>query len=195
VRRKDVQRETGASPLDWTRLDSRYVVKDRWLALRADTYRTPADKVVEPCYVLEYRAWVNVVALTQAGEVVLVRQFRPGIGRTILELPGGTTDPEDASPEAAIRRELLEETGYTGERFLATGCYAPNPASHTNMLHCFLATDVVRTHDPHPDDTEHLEVVLMPLDEAIDLAKRGDFVHALHIAALFFALAALGRIH
>jgi ADP-ribose pyrophosphatase len=128
------------------------VVKDRWLALRADTYRTPADQIVDSCYVFEYRAWVNVVALTAAQEIVLVRQFRPGIGRTILELPGGTTDPEDASPEAAVRRELLEETGYTGERFAATGCYSPNPASHTNLVHCFLATDVARTHDPRPDD-------------------------------------------
>jgi ADP-ribose pyrophosphatase len=173
-----VIRETGSSPLDWTRLDSHYVVKDRWLALRADTYRTPADQIVDPCYVFEYRTWVNVVALTQAGEIVLVRQFRPGIGRTILELPGGTTDPEDASPEAAVRRELLEETGYTGERFVATGCYSPNPASHTNLVHC-----------------EHLEVVLMPLENAIDLAKRGGFVQAMHVATLFFALVALGRIH
>ena len=190
-----MKRQTAAEALDWTRLDSRYVVKDRWLALRADTYRTLSGQIVAPCYVFEYRAWVNVVALTQAGEVVLVRQFRPGIGRTILELPGGTTDPEDASPEAAVRRELLEETGYTGERFAATGCYSPNPASHTNLVTCFLATDVVRTHDPRPDDTEHLEVVLMPLDEAIDLAKRGGFVQAMHVATLFFALAALGRIH
>ena len=190
-----MKRETGASSLDWTRLNSRYVVKDRWLALRADIYRTPADQIVDPCYVFEYRAWVNVVALTAAQEIVLVRQFRPGIGRTILELPGGTTDPEDASPEAAVRRELLEETGYTGERFAATGCYSPNPASHTNLVHCFLATDVARTHDPRPDNNEHLEVVLMPLDEAVNLAKRGDFVHALHVATLFFALAALGRIH
>jgi ADP-ribose diphosphatase len=189
-----MNRETGNATLDWTRLDSRYVVKDRWLALRADTYHTPADQLVTPCYVFEYRTWVNVVALTQAGEVVLVRQFRPGIGRTILELPGGTTDPEDASPEAAVRRELLEETGYTGERFLATGCYSPNPASHTNLVYCFLATDIVQTHDPRPDDTEHLEVMLMPLDETIDLAKRGGFVQAMHVATLFFALAALGRI-
>jgi len=96
---------------------------------------------------------------------------------------------------SAAGRELLEETGYTGERFVATGCYSPNPASHTNLVHCFLAAEVARTHDPHPDDNEHLEVVLMPLAEAIDLAKRGGFVQAMHVATLFFALAALGRIH
>ena len=76
--------------LDWKRLDSRYIVRDEWFTLRADIYRLPDERVIEPVYVIEYRDWVNVVALTPAQEVVLVRQFRPGLGRIVLELPGGT---------------------------------------------------------------------------------------------------------
>lgn len=189
-----MKRENGPTDLDWTLLTSEYVELGAHWKLRADTYRTPGGQVVAPYYVFEYRTWVNVVALTPAQEIVLVRQFRPGIGRTILELPGGTTDPEDPSPLAAARRELAEETGYASERFIETGSYSPNPASHTNLVHCYLATDVARIVEPHPDATEHLEVVLMPLDEAVSLAKRGGFVQAMHVATLFYALAALGRV-
>jgi 8-oxo-dGTP pyrophosphatase MutT (NUDIX family) len=180
--------------LDWTRLDSRYVVRDEWLALRADTYRLPDDHLISPLYILEYRTWVNVVALTSAGEVVLVRQYRPGIGRTTLEFPGGTTDPEDVSPLEGIRRELLEETGYTADEFVETGRICPNPASHNNIACCFLATDARQVSDSRPDATEHIEVVLIPLEDVIALAKAGGLPQALHVSSLFFALAKLGRV-
>jgi 8-oxo-dGTP pyrophosphatase MutT (NUDIX family) len=182
------------SALDWRLLGSCYVVKDRWVALRADTYRLPDGRVIEPCYVLEYRDWVNIVALTRKQEVVLVRQFRSGIGRTILELPGGTTDPEDSSPLAAARRELLEETGYAGEDFIKLGHVSANPANHNNLTYVFLAVDVERIRAPHLDQMEHLETVLMPLAEAIEAAKASELPQALHVAALFLALAKLGRI-
>jgi ADP-ribose pyrophosphatase len=180
--------------LDWIRLDSRYVLRDEWFTLRADTYRLPDDRVIEPFYVIEYRDWVNVIALTPAQEVVLVRQYRPGLGRTVLEIPGGTTDPGEASMLAAAQRELLEETGYAATDWVATGAVAPNTASHTNMMHCFLAREVVRVREPAPDNTEHLDVVLLPLDELVALAKRGGLLQSMQISALFFALAELGRV-
>jgi 8-oxo-dGTP pyrophosphatase MutT (NUDIX family) len=180
--------------LDWTRLDSRYVVRDDWLTLRADTYRLPDECEIAPYYIIEYRDWVNAVALTQNQEIVLVRQFRPGLGRTILEIPGGTTEPGESSMLEAAQRELLEETGYAGTDWIATGAIAPNPASHTNMMHCFLARDVERVCEPDPDDSEHLEVVLMPLDEFVTLAKRGELLQAVQLSSLFFALASMGRV-
>ncbi len=180
--------------LDWTRLGSRRILEDRWLTVRADRYRLPDGRVLEPCYVLEYPPWVSVVAVTGEREIVLVRQYRPGAGCTGLEFPCGVVDPEDGSPLLAARRELLEETGYGGGEFLETGALSPNPASHTNLLHCYLADGVERLGDPRPDATEHLEVVTMPLDRAVGLAGRGELLPALHLAALFLALARLGRI-
>jgi ADP-ribose pyrophosphatase len=180
--------------LDWTRLDSRYVVHDEWFTLRADTYRLPDDRVIAPVYVLEYRAWVNVIALTRAQEVVLVRQYRPGLDRTVLEIPGGATDPDDVSLLEAAKRELLEETGYASDDFVETGAIAPNPATHTNMMHCFLARNAERVREPTPDATEHLDVVLIPLEDLIAMAKRSELVQALHVCSLFFALAKLGRV-
>lgn len=180
---------------DWKVLESRQVIKDNWLSLRADKCQLPSGHILEPCYVMEYRAWVNVVALTQNQDVVLVREFRHGVQQTLLQLPGGTTDPEDTSPLAAIKRELLEETGYTSETFSETGTMFPNPATHNNTVHCFLATNVEQVDKPRLDDTEQLETALMPLEELIELATNGRFLHALHIATLFFALARLGRLH
>lgn len=180
--------------IEWTRLDSRYVIRDPWFTLRADSYRLPDERVIAPVYILEYGPWVNVIAVTPTQEAVLVRQYRPGLGRVILEPPGGTADPHDASMLEAARRELLEETGYASDDIIETGVIAPNPASHNNWMHCFLARNVVRVCEPHLDATEHLDVVLLPFDELIALAARGGLPQALHVASLFFALAHMGRI-
>jgi ADP-ribose pyrophosphatase YjhB (NUDIX family) len=182
-------------PFDWKVLESRQVIKDKLLSLRADKCQLPNGRILEPCYVMEYPAWVNVVALTKNKEVVLVKQFRHGIQKTLLELPGGTTDPEDLSPMAAIKRELLEETGFTGETFIETGRLCPNPATHNNFLHCFLAMNVEQVDKPRLDDTEQMDVVLMPLENVIEIASSGGLLQALHVSSLFLALMRSGRVH
>jgi len=181
--------------VDWKVLETRHVTRDEWLSLRADRCELPDGRIVEPCYVLEYPAWVNVVALTKNQDVVLVREFRHGMQKTLLELPGGTTEPEDISPLAAIRRELLEETGYTSETFVETGRLYPNAATHNNVLYCFLATDVEQVDRPRLDDTEQMDLVLMPLEKVIELTANGGLLQALHVGSLFLALARLGRVH
>jgi ADP-ribose pyrophosphatase len=182
------------SPLDWELLDSHYLIRDRWLTLRADRLRQPGGRVIEPWYVFEYGTWVNIVALTAAEEVVMVRQYRPGIGRTILELPGGVVEADDASPLAAARRELLEETGYTSDNILETGHVSPNPASFNNLTYSFLALDARPVAAPHLDDGELVSTELWPLTRVIALAREGELLQALHVSALFFALAYLGRV-
>jgi ADP-ribose pyrophosphatase len=128
--------------------------------------------------------WVNVVAVTARGEIVLVRQFRHGTGRTTLEIPGGAVDPEDRSPLAAAKRELREETGYAARRWTKIGIVDPNPAFQTNACTTFLAGDAFPAGDADPDEGEDLEVVLVSPRRLGALVRRGTIRHALVIAAL-----------
>ena len=144
--------------------------------------------------IFEFRAWANVVALTKNNEVVLVTQYRHGICDNVLEFPGGVVeDGED--PMDGAKRELLEETGYTSSRMIQIARLYPNPALQTNALYCFLAPDAEKVGGQNLDSGEDIEVALVPLDQLVDLAKRGEFPHALMTAVLFYTLAYMERIH
>jgi ADP-ribose pyrophosphatase len=144
--------------------------------------------------ILEFRSWGNVVALTKNGDVVLVKQYRHGVCEVLLEFPGGVVeDGED--PLEGIKRELLEETGYTASNIIPVGNLYPNPALQSNTQYCFLALDVEKVGEQNLDAGEDIEVHLVPLDELVEMAKCGQFPHALDVAVLFQALAYLGRIH
>lgn len=176
----------------WKIISSNYLFKRTGIAFRIDQCETNGGIIFEP-YVIECGTWVNVIALTEKREVLLIKQYRHGVGQVLLEIPAGVMDAQDASPEQAARRELLEETGYTGDTFIEVGRVYPNPATHNNMTHCFLALDVEPVGQQTLDETEEIEVSLLPFDEFIALAMAGNLPQALHISALFFALAYLER--
>ena len=172
----------------WKVLGSRYLYKTNGVAMRIDRCEVSNGNVFEP-FVLECGTWVNVVALTKKQEVVLVKQYRHGVEQVLLEIPAGAMEPEDESPLQAVKRELLEETGYTSENFIEVGRAYPNPTTHTNWTYSFLALDVELVAQQDLDETEEIEVSLVPFDEFVRLAKAGGLPQALHVSALFFALA------
>jgi 8-oxo-dGTP pyrophosphatase MutT (NUDIX family) len=176
----------------WKILNSKYLYKTNGVTLRIDQVEIPNGKVFEP-YVIETGIWVNVIALTKKREVILEKQYRHGAGQIMLEIPAGIMDEEDESPEQAARRELLEETGYRGERFIEVGKVYPNPATHNNLTYSFLALDVEKVEQQKLDDTEEIDVSLLPLDKFISLVKNGGLPQALHVSAVFFALEYLER--
>lgn len=144
-----------------------------------------------PYYVLEYPDWANVLAVTEDEQVILVRQYRHGVGQVGLELPGGAVDPGE-EPAVALRRELLEETGHDVGELEPTVTLAPNPATHTNWAHSFLARGCRRVAAPQLDATEDIEVVEMPLDEFVERLLAGECAQAMHFAAAMAGLRALG---
>ncbi|MBN1451223.1 MAG: NUDIX hydrolase [Anaerolineales bacterium] len=172
----------------WKVLETTYLRKK----VRIDKCELPNGQTLEPL-ILEYGSWVTVFALTKDQEVVLIRQYRHGVQQVLWEFPGGVVDDGEETLEAA-KRELLEETGYISDRFIEIGKIFPNSVSFTNSAYFFLALDVEKVSDQNLDETEEIEVFLKSLDETIDMAKHGELEQAIHITALFYALAYLGRI-
>ncbi len=172
----------------WKILESRY----QFPKFRIDSCELPGGKPYK-AYVFEFDSWANVVALTKNNEVVLVKQYRHGVQEVLLELPGGVVDDGEKPLEGA-KRELMEETGYSAGNIIEIGRIYPNPAIQQNTLYCYLATEVELTGEQHLDEAEEIEVQLIPLDELVEMAAQGKFLHALHVAVLFQALAHLKRI-
>lgn len=128
--------------------------------------------------------WVTIVPITKDRQVVLVRQLRFGTGTYTLETPGGIRHGAEG-PEAAARRELLEETGYEAAEIVPLGAVHPNPALQANRCHVFLAKEARRVGPPRPDPEEEIEVVLVPFEEIPRLISDGAITHCLVLAAFY----------
>ena len=133
-------------------------------------------------HIIESSDWVNIIPLTSDHQVVMVRQYRHGSKAMTLEIPGGLFDSGD-TPEEAAARELLEETGYQTERWTRIGVVNPNPAIFNNRCYTFLAQEIQKVADLIPDQTEDIEVVLIPLMDIPEMIRTGKIDHAIVIAA------------
>lgn len=178
----------------WKVLERTYPIRRPWLTVRQDRVELPNGSIIPEYFVFEYPDWVNVIALTERGEMVLVRQYRHGIGRVCTEIPAGVLEKSDASPLAGAQRELLEETGFSGGDWTELMQISGNPSAYNNITHCFLARGVRQIAAPHLDAGEDLTCFTLPLAEVRALLERGEFVQSLMAAPLWrFFAAFLGR--
>jgi ADP-ribose pyrophosphatase len=130
----------------------------------------------------DFPDWVNVIAFTDAGEVVLVEQWRHGTQEPTLEVPGGMVDPGEDMVAAALR-ELREETGYAGEGAQLIGVVTPNPALQTNRCGTVVVRGCRLVGAPEPDPNEEIVVSTASLDEVHAMLRDGRIHHALVVAA------------
>jgi 8-oxo-dGTP pyrophosphatase MutT (NUDIX family) len=180
--------------MNWKTLASEYLFKDRWFTIRKDTCERPDGSVITPYYVYEFPDWVTAVALTRDGKIVMERQYRHALGMTMYELPGGCVDPSDPSLEAALARELKEETGYVFDRFDFLGKTSANPSTHNNWMHFYLAIGGRLEGKQELDEGEDIEVVLFTVDEVRQMLREHGFIQSMHTTALFYALEKLGHL-
>ncbi len=172
-------------PRAWTQVGVRHERDYRIFKTRTFDVTDPRDGAPFVRTVIDAPDWVNVVPVTSAGELVLVRQFRFGTWSNTLEIPGGMVD-EGEDARAAAARELEEETGFRATTMSALGVSHPNPAIFGNRLHSFLAEGCERVHAGRPDSGEDLQVVVVPRAEIKAMVLAGEISHSLVLAALLY---------
>ncbi len=168
----------------WPLVRDEELLRYKVFAVHKTHRRSPRTGQDHGFFLVHTLDWVNVVALTDQEELVLVRQYRPGPDAMTLEIPGGCVDPGEDFGTAA-RRELREESGYVAREFIRLAGVSPNPALFNNTIETWLALGCSRAGDVQPDPGEDLEVVVLPLAEAEAMASRGELNHALALSGLY----------
>jgi 8-oxo-dGTP pyrophosphatase MutT (NUDIX family) len=179
--------------MNWKVLDSEYLFNEPWLTIRKEKCELPDGRIMPAYYVLEYPSWVTAFALTEDNKVVLVKQYRHGLEVVSTELPGGVVDKGETL-EAAIARELVEETGYIFSSYEFIGKICANPATSNNYMHMFLAKGGRKVAEQSLDATEDVEVEICSIEEVKQLVRENKIVQSLHTATIFYALEKLGEL-
>lgn len=151
---------------------SRLIFDGKVLHLYVDQICLPNGGTGEREYI-RHNGAVAVIPLTDAGEVVCVRQYRYAVGRVLTEIPAGKLDRIDEDPREAALRELREETGATCRRLTHLGVYLGSPAILNERIDLYLAEGLTFG-EQDLDEDEFLDTVRIPLDELVDQAMMGE---------------------
>ena len=177
----------------WKTLSSTYIHKSKWATLRKDVCEMSDGRIVNDYYVLEYPSFANALAITEDKKVLMVRQYRHAAEIVSLEVPGGVVD-DGEDPAAAIKRELLEETGYQFDEVELVSVLYPNPSTADNRCYFFLAQNGKKVKDAHLDELEELVVEEYTIDEVKHLLLDNKIDQALQTAGMFYAFKKLGEL-
>lgn len=169
----------------WEKIGSKPVGDFRVFTIRSDLKVSPRTGRAHDFYVIESVDWVNVIALTTDGKIVMISQYRHGSDTVELEIPGGMMDPGEDSPLEAGLRELREETGYEGSQAEVIGQIFPNPAIMNNVCYTVLVRNCELKHTPELDHGEDLATGLISVEDIPGLITSGRIGHSLVVVALY----------
>jgi 8-oxo-dGTP pyrophosphatase MutT (NUDIX family) len=171
----------------WDISPDRVVLKTPIVTIKAGPVQCRRSGKQKDFYMFCFPEWVNVVALTPGREMIMIRQFRYGSNRMEIEVPGGMVNDREPPVDAGCR-ELLEETGYAGEKARIIGKVSPNPAIQDNYCYTVLVEDAVKRAEPRQDDMEDIECFLLPEKDVAQYIASGRIEHGLVLNALMFYL-------
>lgn len=131
---------------------------------------------------------VGVVAVTDSGDVVLVRQYRATLHESILEIPAGMRDKPGEPAEETASRELREETGFTAGTLSRLGSIISSPGVTDSVVEIHLAENLVAGEwIPHGPEEEAMEIVLIPFSDALDMVAEGAITDSKTVSGLLLA--------
>ncbi len=170
--------------IEETVTSSKRLYEGKIINLRLDTVRMPDGKMSQR-EIVEHRGAVAMVPMLDKNTVILVRQYRRAAADCLLEIPAGTRN-HDEDIELCARRELAEEINYAAGRMVKLFHSYMAPGYSTEVIHVFLALDLTPA-EGHTDEDEFLEIVTLPLSEAIGKINSGEIIDSKTISGLLFA--------
>jgi ADP-ribose pyrophosphatase len=158
-----------------------------WLTLSVEQVELPDGKIISDYYHIQLQDYVVIFAQTPDGQVILLRQYKHGVGQVSLTLPGGGL-ADGETPLAAAQRELLEETGYEAENWQLLCPFVSSANYRCSKGYIFAAKNARQIAEPNSGDLEEMETVLMPPDQVIKAVTQGEVVVLGALAAIALAL-------
>lgn len=168
--------------MKWRTIRKTYLHESPYFSFRIDEVALPDGASIE-YGILESGAFASILPVPDEGDVVLVRQWRQPLERFTLELPSGAVDAGE-EPEDAAARELFEETGYRAEGIEHLASVHTSPGRSDEICHVFRCRAIKSGSGPKPDATEFIEVVEMPLEEAVEKIRSGEISDAASVLGL-----------
>jgi 8-oxo-dGTP pyrophosphatase MutT (NUDIX family) len=169
----------------WDLINRKIVLKTNLFDVCENRFRKPNNELTPiKTVLLDTPDWVNVIAVNENKEILLIRQFRFGTNKIELEIPGGIMNPEESPKEAAVR-ELKEETGYKVDQIKKIGNVAANPAFMNNHCHSFMAR-ISEKGETQFDPDEIIECEFASLKAIREYLKNGTIMNAYSVLAFFW---------
>ncbi|HBQ98609.1 MAG TPA: NUDIX hydrolase [Cyanobacteria bacterium UBA11691] len=161
---------------EWETIESKGVFSaSPWIELFVEKVKLPDGTVIDDYHQIQLGNHVAIVAQTDEGKILMERQYKHGVGKVSLILPGGLIEGEEQPLEAA-KRELLEETGYATEQWENLGNFVANANYGCGKIHLFVARNIKQVAEPDSGDLEEMQLVLMPPDELVAAIRQGELM-------------------
>ena len=153
----------------WTTTKSESLVDNHWVKIRKDSVVLPNGQKIDDFYAITINNASAIVAIDEEGNCILKKEYRYCYDRDLIEVPAGTFEEDETDGLAVAKRELLEETGYESNEWQYLGATVESSAKLTNYMHIYFADHCRKVSGQHLDATEEIEVLVMPLEQAVSM--------------------------
>lgn len=173
--------------LPWKIISEKTVYSTPWCTVKEETVELPNGDIIDEYSIIELPDVVMIFPLTKDNRVIMVRQYRHGAKKVLMELPAGTYDKNEEAPKIAAQRELQEETGYKTDELVFLGTVYEYPTKDRHSISIYFADDITPETTTFKEATKEIEVVEIPLDELESYIQRREIAVSGTIAAIHLA--------